>query len=309
MRSFLLLLCGITADTRLVGSDVPRACQRPEFHLGRGQDDGPVAHRARLGPRPPSFTLARVGRKSHRSTPAPPYNPHNVAAAQLRGFAQPGLSALSPRWGPADHRGSADETLFVRRTDDVMTSKASATVLTMVFLIGAGAISGQSGPRLPYVDYGACPFEGCTYRTWSVLADTRLLTDRRDNAAVVARVQRGATVRGLTGVVVTTKLGRAVVVRQITIGRRRLAVRPDDTVSLLHYLGEGYFKYWLRGAIDEEFIPDQAGCRNNSRLFNECSIQMGELPETVWWAKIRTRKGQEGWTRELGHFGNKDRFG
>jgi hypothetical protein len=110
-------------------------------------------------------------------------------------------------------------------------------------------------------------------------------------------------------VVVTTKLGRAVVVRPVTIGRRRVRVRPRDTVSLLNYLGEGYFKYWLRGRVDQEFIPDQASCRNSPGLFNECAIQMGEPPETVWWAKIRTPDGQEGWTRELDHFGNKDRFG
>jgi hypothetical protein len=190
-----------------------------------------------------------------------------------------------------------------------MTQKALATVLTMVFVIGAVAMSGQSGPRLPYAAYGACPFEGCIYRDWSVLADTWLLATRRDNAAVVARVRVGETVRGLTGVVVTTKLGRAVVVRPVTIGRRQLRVRPGDTVSLLHYLGEGYFKYWLRGGIDEEFIPDQASCRNSPGLFNQCAIQMDERPQTVWWAKIRTRDGQEGWTCELNHFGNTGRFG
>ena len=179
----------------------------------------------------------------------------------------------------------------------------------MALAAGAVVMSGQSGPKLPYVDYGACPFEGCTYRAWSVLADTRLLAARRDNARVVTRVEPGATVRGVTGVVVTTKLGRAIVVRERRIGRRQMAVRPGDRVDLLHYLGEGYWKYSLRGIIDEEFIPDQPSCKDNSRLFNECSLQLGEAPVTVWWVKIRTRKGQEGWTREHEHFGNKDRFG
>ena len=123
-------------------------------------------------------------------------------------------------------------------------------------------------------------------------------------------MQRGTTVRGLTGVVVTTRLGRALVVRQTTIGQRRTAVSPGTRVDLLNYRGEGVFKYWLRGFIDEEFIPDKPSCaRNNPGLFNECSIQMDELPVTVWWAKIRAPGGQEGWTRQLDHFGNKDRFG
>ena len=187
--------------------------------------------------------------------------------------------------------------------------KRRCAVAAMAVAVSAVVMSAQSGPRLPHVDYGACPFEGCTYRAWSVLDDTRLLAARRDNARVVTRVESGATVRGVTGVVVTTKLGRAVVVRQRTIGRRQILVRPGDRVDLLHYVGEGYWKYSLRGVIDEEFIPDQPSCKDNSRLVNECSIQMGEVPETVWWVKIRTRKGQEGWTREHDHFGNKDRFG
>lgn len=184
--------------------------------------------------------------------------------------------------------------------------------LTIVIgtLLGVSAgISGQSGPRMPYLDHGACPFEGCTYRDWTVLADTPLLAERRDTARVITRVRRGGVARALTGVVVTTRPGHAVVVRQMAIGRRQMTVRPGDRVLLLHYLGEGYWKYWLRGVIDEEFMPDQPSCKNNPRLVNECGIQMGEPPHTVWWVKVRARNGQEGWTRQVDHFGNKDRFG
>jgi hypothetical protein len=193
-----------------------------------------------------------------------------------------------------------------------MIPKAPTLCLAAVLAASTVAFSGQSGPGppLPNLDHGACPFEGCTYRDWSVLADTQLLADQRDDARIVARVQRGATVRGLTGVVVTTKLGRARVVRQATIGGRGTKVSPGDRVDLLNYRGEGIWKYWLRGLIDEAFIPDQPSCaRNNPGLFNECSVQVGEPPVTLWWAKIRARDGREGWTRQLDHFGNKDRFG
>jgi hypothetical protein len=141
-------------------------------------------------------------------------------------------------------------------------------VIATVVAVSAIVTSAQSGPKLPYVDYGACPFEGCTYRAWSVLSDTRLLAARRDGARVVTIVQEGATVRGLTSVVVTTKLGRAVVIRQRTIGRRQTPVQPGDLVDLLHYLGEGVWKYSFRGIVDEEFIPDQPSCQDNSKLFN-----------------------------------------
>ena len=80
---------------------------------------------------------------------------------------------------------------------------------TMVFVVGAVAVS-DIWPRLPYADYGACPFEGCTYRAWSVLADTVLLAARRDSAAVVLRCEVVRRFR-LTGVVVLAKIGRTVV--------------------------------------------------------------------------------------------------
>src|SRR4030095_6837450 len=140
---------------------------------------------------------------------------------------------------------------------------------------GTAAVSSESNPKLPYEDQGACPFEGCTYRDWSVLADTRLLTDRKDSAEIVTTVKRGETVRGETGVVVTTKVGRVVILRQMKIGRQQITVEPGDRVDLLHYMGEGYWKYSVRGVIDEEFIPDQASCKNNTRLVTECGIQVG----------------------------------
>ena len=104
-------------DHRGHASGRPRCASRRRRHrsppTGAGTTTGYRAHRARLGPRAPSCTLARLDQKSHRVTPDPPYNPHSVAAAQPRGFVQQGLSALSPRRCSPDHRGRADETLFV----------------------------------------------------------------------------------------------------------------------------------------------------------------------------------------------------
>jgi hypothetical protein len=67
------------------------------------------------------------------------------------------------------------------------------------------------GPPLPYEDSGACPFECCTYREWAVQAETTVRSARDDAAPVAFRVRPGQRVTGVTGVVVTTKLGRAVV--------------------------------------------------------------------------------------------------
>jgi hypothetical protein len=186
--------------------------------------------------------------------------------------------------------------------------------LALAGAFGAACVlAAQSGPKIPFEDWGACPFECCTYRTWTVEADTDILSERRDGAPTRFAVPRGAKVEGVTGVVVTTRVGRAVVERETTIGRARITVRPGDQVLLLHYEGEGVWKYWVRGTIDEEFIPDRENCERSAgrspTMFAQCGVQELERPETVWWVKIRDRAGREGWTRQVEHFGNIDACG
>ena len=184
--------------------------------------------------------------------------------------------------------------------------RTSLTAVSLVVVFGAGAQPApERGPTLPYEDVGACPFECCTYRQWSVEAATDIRSDCNDAAPVAFRVNRGQTVTGVTGVVVTTKLGRVIVRRSTTVGGRNLPVEPGDALHVLRYVGEGYWKFWLRGHIDEDQLPDKrATC-----VGGPCAIQMVEEPVTVWWARIRDARGREGWTRQLKHFGNIDACG
>jgi hypothetical protein len=164
---------------------------------------------------------------------------------------------------------------------------------------------------VPYENVGACPFECCTYRTWTVEADTDILEERKDGAPVVFRVSRGFRVRGVTGVVVTTKPGRARVQLPTTLGtgKSRARVKPGEPVFLLHYLGEGYWKLWIRGRIVEDGMQDDMSeCVNEAKEPVTCSVRLIEEPETVWWVKIRS-KGREGWTRQVDHFGDIDACG
>ncbi len=73
-----------------------------------------------------------------------------------------------------------------------------------------------SEPPLPFEDHGACPFECCTYRGWTVETTTELRAARSLQAPVVFSVKPGENVVGLNGVVVTRKPGRAVVVEHIS---------------------------------------------------------------------------------------------
>jgi hypothetical protein len=154
-------------------------------------------------------------------------------------------------------------------------------------------------PRPPanYADNGACPFECCTYRRWSVTKDTVLYQQRSEKSAVAFRVRKGEHVTGLTGVVITLKPGKAAVKKPTTIGegKRKIRVKPGDGLYLLHYLGEGFYKTWFRGVTYDLEMSD--------------AIQVLTEPDTVWWVKVKNNRNQIGWSRQNGNFGDVDACG
>ena len=183
-------------------------------------------------------------------------------------------------------------------------------------LAAAGVAAAADGPgrpslpQVPYEDHGACPFECCTYRTWTVKADTPVRTNRRDTAPVAFRVRPGEQVDGLTGVVVTTKLGRATIREPIVVDPDKLALEPGEAVSVVNYIGEGVWKVWTRGRLHHlEIAGKEHSCAGQARAPGPCAAQIVEEPKTVWWAKVRNRGGQEGWTRQLDRFGQVDACG
>lgn len=191
-------------------------------------------------------------------------------------------------------------------------SKPTLNVLLALAAAVALAADDPSGPTIPYENAGACPFECCTYRAWTVEADTDILVKREDGAPVAFRVQRGQRVLGVTGVVITTKAGRARVQLPTTLGTHARGVRvvPGDPVFLLHYLGEGYWKLWVKGRIVEDGgnPDDMSDCLYDAKEPATCSVLLIEKPKTVWWVKVRSR-GREGWTREVDHFSDVDACG
>ncbi|PYR68806.1 MAG: hypothetical protein DMF88_08035 [Acidobacteria bacterium] len=168
----------------------------------------------------------------------------------------------------------------------------------------------QAGPPIPFDEEGACPFQCCTYRDWSVEWATDLHADRRDDSPVAFHAALDDTVTALTGVVTTTKVGRATAKRQVTVGSKRTTVAAGEPIYLLRHLPGGDWKIWVNGVTDEQYIPAGPGyCTGEQQSSDECAMTVLEQPDIVWWAKVRDALGREGWTREVDHFGNIDACG
>lgn len=189
------------------------------------------------------------------------------------------------------------------------------TLACLCALVAAHArpASAQRTPPRNYEDRGACPFECCTYREWSVKADTVLYRSRSAKSPAAFRVKKGERVTGLTGVVTTLEPGRAVATGDVTIRRvdgRAFKVRKGDVLYLLHPMGEGYFKSWLRGRLYEvqpETAEEHAALPESIARLPYLRLQ--SRARTVWWVKVRNKLGQVGWSKQDDHFGDMDACG
>jgi hypothetical protein len=193
--------------------------------------------------------------------------------------------------------------------------KLSILLLLFCAFVGANSHS-AAAQRLPprnYEDRGACPFECCTYREWSVEADTVLYRTRSTKSRAAFRVKKGERVTGLTGVVVTLEPGRATATGDVTIrreGGREVKVKRGDLLYLLHPIGEGYFKTWFRGRLYE--VQPEGVAEHASRpegIARLPYLRLLSRPRTVWWVKVRNSRGQVGWSRQDDHFGDMDACG
>lgn len=167
--------------------------------------------------------------------------------------------------------------------------------LSFVVCFLATVAAAQSPPPAPYSDRGACPFECCTYRRWTVDKATAVRSAMNDRSPVAFRLRAGERVRGITGLVITSQPGIADALKNTVQDGVRIA--RGGRIYLYTNLGEGFMKGWFKGRFFQAEVLD-------SELF-----KIVRQPKSVWWVKIRNREGKIGWSREPEHFGNMDQCG
>ncbi len=184
-------------------------------------------------------------------------------------------------------------------------------IVLSFFLAGSMTAAQDIKPQLPYLDRGACPFECCTYRRWSVEKDTVVYKQRDTGSGMAFRVRKGEHVTGVTGIVVTVKPGKVEVKRARSIGQdRKVRVKAGDILYVLHYMGEGYFKVWFRGKTYDEELPAPPDLVSKTPAPREdADFRVVSEPDAVWWVQVKNGRGQIGWTKQTDHFGNMDACG
>jgi hypothetical protein len=179
----------------------------------------------------------------------------------------------------------------------------------LLFAIAVVSLSGVAArvasPPPTYIDKGACPFECCVYRAWTTKADTVAYAKPAKNAKVVGLLRAGATVEAITGEVHSRPV-------RFVVKKPHAEYKPGDVLWVYTYVGEGRFKVWRNGTMQEEdlgFSPyggsPGARCENKAQCWGE----LANVLRFSWWVKVRSKEGWEGWSNQPEQFGNKDACG
>ena len=193
-----------------------------------------------------------------------------------------------------------------------MIRRTLAIALLVIPCLSLGAPTADK-PPMPYNDWGACPFECCTYRDWVANAPITAFKSRDEKGAIAFQIEIGERINAITGVVVTRKPGITEIRKADKYGylpdgkEPVLSLEPGEVVYTLHYVGEGYDLFWYKGKV----YTDQISVSDNAlgNVPNSDTVKIRSRPVYDWWAKIRNRSGQIGWTRKTNKFDNQDACG
>ena len=166
-------------------------------------------------------------------------------------------------------------------------------------LVGLAATLASEPPKI-FIDKGACPFECCTYREWTVNKDTALYATV-NGKKVVGTAKANKNVTAVTGEV-------HVIPAKVVIKEAHGSYKPGDVIYILTYEGEGSYKVWNRGAISSDGDVYQLfddGSTNLRKNWGESTTK----PESTWWVEIKLPSGVSGWTKETRNFGHMDACG
>jgi hypothetical protein len=151
-----------------------------------------------------------------------------------------------------------------------------------------------SGPSLPYVAEGACPFECCTYGTWTTTAPLPVRAQPDGTAALVFTMAPGTAFEADSGNVYVTRPGLVVADASFALDGGP-TVAPGDTLYVLDDVGEGYVNAWYRGtvyAVSGEFW--NWGSPPDAYQRGPFAARLLRPAEARWWAHVRA-DGREGW--------------
>ncbi|MEP6963492.1 MAG: hypothetical protein ABI995_15535, partial [Acidobacteriota bacterium] len=160
------------------------------------------------------------------------------------------------------------------------------------FCQDGGESKAMATPALPFSDWGACPYETCAYRQWTVHRSVTVYDTWKPERRQIGRFAAGDQVIGITGVVITFRPGVVRMDRDLP----DQDLRRGDTVFTYAHRGEGFSAVWFKGKyrtlFDISFArwPDGTGCGGT-----HCAATYVDLGKKSWWVEVKQTSGRTGW--------------
>ena len=157
-------------------------------------------------------------------------------------------------------------------------------------------VEGNRPPSVPIVIKDVCPFEGCEFGEWLTCDTLRAFTEASDTPKPAFMLHRGDRFTALTGDVHIAQAGMVVFHRNVAVDEEdevNFVFTPADTLYPLLATGEGYGSWYFRGKERPGVFFFGNGHEAESRP--ERGYSVVRPIKSVWWVKLRTKDGREGW--------------
>ena len=158
-------------------------------------------------------------------------------------------------------------------------------------------------PDLPVVVDHACPFEGCTFREWSVEKDSIVYSSWQGDRAQAGTLKTGEKVQGITGVYITRQPDRLLVTQPIPA----LSLKVGDVVLQYGEWGEGVVDLWAAGQWHKTF-DSGATDDDGNLILNDENVKLVRHGIKEWWVQVKRADGLTGWVLATDNFGHMDQF-
>jgi hypothetical protein len=160
---------------------------------------------------------------------------------------------------------------------------------------------------------GACPFECCTYGTWTPMQPVVIYAIEGDTASAADTIPTGEAFTSRTGNVHLTDIPTVVLSDTISgydSTGTVITLQAGDTVRVLDYVGEG--NWWVRSGGRVVQLPRfwHTPDRPADRGFPDIAEAATE-PTSSWWVAVTRPDVRTGWllVRKEYRFGGWDRCG
>lgn len=155
------------------------------------------------------------------------------------------------------------------------------------------ATSSVPEPKLPVIDYKACPGEGRTVPNWKIKREDKIYSSWQGKRVLVGTLKAGEEVTVLAGVNVIRKPDRALV----TQADGNLRLKPGDVVLLYGLHSDGYYDFWAKGIWFTYYYEAVAGKGNNCGFADksQCTVTIINNGVKEWWVQVRVDSDPTGW--------------